>query len=50
MFETSIPRNIRLAEAPSHGLPVLMYDKTSRGAAAYLELAEEMISKEQLSK
>ena len=50
VFETSIPRNIRLAEAPSHGLPVLMYDKTSRGAAAYLELAEEMISKEQLSK
>ena len=37
-----IPRNVRLAEAPSHGVPVLAYDRTSRGAVAYLALAGEM--------
>ena len=42
VYGTVIPRNIRLAEAPSHGLPVLNYDKTSRGAVAYLALAGEM--------
>jgi chromosome partitioning protein len=46
VFRTCIPRNIRLAEAPSHGMPVLMYDKTSRGAMAYLALAGELIRKE----
>ncbi len=46
VFRTCIPRNIRLAEAPSHGLPVLMYDKSSRGAVAYIALAGEMIRKE----
>ena len=46
LYNTSIPRNIRLAEAPSHGLPVLMYDKRSHGALAYLALAAEMIRKE----
>lgn len=46
VFRTSIPRNIRLAEAPSHGLPVLSYDKSSRGAVAYIALAGEMIRKE----
>ncbi|MGZ8097184.1 MAG: ParA family protein [Methylosarcina sp.] len=46
VFRTCIPRNIRLAEAPSHGLPVLSYDKTSRGAVAYLALAGELIRKE----
>ncbi len=46
VFMTCIPRNIRLAEAPSHGLPVLSYDKSSRGAQAYISLAEEMIKKE----
>ena len=46
LYNTSIPRNIRLAEAPSHGLPVLMYDKRSSGALAYLALAAEMIRKE----
>ena len=45
VYDTVIPRNIRLAEAPSYGLPVLMYDKSSRGAIAYLELAEEIIEK-----
>ncbi len=42
VYGTVIPRNVRLAEAPSHGLPVLMYDKASRGAVAYLALAGEM--------
>jgi len=47
VFRTCVPRNIRLAEAPSHGLPVLSYDKSSRGAIAYVALADEMIKKEQ---
>ncbi|MGB0845417.1 MAG: ParA family protein [Thiolinea sp.] len=46
LYTTSIPRNIRLAEAPSHGLPVLSYDKNSRGALAYLALAAEMLRKD----
>ncbi len=46
LYNTSIPRNIRLAEAPSHGLPVLSYDKHSRGALAYLAMAAEMIRKD----
>ena len=50
VYSTVIPRNIRLAEAPSYGLPALVYDKSSRGAQAYLELAKEIISKNQLVK
>lgn len=46
LYNTSIPRNVRLAEAPSHGLPVLVYDKKSRGALAYLAMAAEMIRKD----
>jgi chromosome partitioning protein len=46
VFETVIPRNVRLAEAPSYGLPVLLYDKASRGALAYLSLAGELLRKE----
>lgn len=46
VFRTCIPRNIRLAEAPSHGVPVLTYDKASRGAKAYMTLANEIIKKE----
>ncbi|HEC04758.1 MAG TPA: ParA family protein, partial [Thiothrix sp.] len=46
LYNTSIPRNVRLAEAPSHGLPVLSYDKHSRGALAYLAMAAEMIRKD----
>jgi chromosome partitioning protein len=42
LLRTVIPRNIRLAEAPSHGLPVMFYDKTSTGALAYLSLAGEI--------
>ena len=45
VFAAVIPRNVRLAEAPSHGLPVIAYDRTSRGAAAYLAVAEEYIRK-----
>jgi chromosome partitioning protein len=43
VFQTVIPRNVRLSEAPSHGLPVLMYDIVSTGATAYLALAKEII-------
>ena len=45
VFNTVIPRNVRLAEAPSHGLPALVYDRNSRGAAAYLALAAELLHK-----
>ncbi len=45
VFSTVIPRNIRLAEAPSHGIPVTTYDKFSRGAKAYKAMAEEIRSK-----
>jgi chromosome partitioning protein len=47
VFKTVIPRNIRLAEAPSHGKPVLLYDVKSKGAECYLELAKEIIQNEQ---
>ncbi len=43
IYETQIPRNIRLAEAPSHGIPINLYDVKSAGAEAYLKLAEEVI-------
>lgn len=42
VFRTMIPRNVRVAEAPSHGLPVMLYDRTSRGAISYMALASEM--------
>jgi chromosome partitioning protein len=45
VFETIIPRNVRLGEAPSHGLPAVIYDGKSRGAAAYVALAQEMIAR-----
>jgi chromosome partitioning protein len=45
MFSTTIPRNIRVAEAPSHGLPVATYDPRSRGAEAYRELARELLER-----
>lgn len=50
VFRTCVPRNIRLAEAPSHGLPVLLYDKASRGALAYIALAGELTRKHQKMK
>jgi hypothetical protein len=49
VFRTVIPRNIRLAEAPSFGKPALFHDKESRGALAYLALAGEMIRREEES-
>jgi chromosome partitioning protein len=45
LFATTIPRNVRLAEAPSHGKPVLLYDPKSRGADSYIQLAKEIIPK-----
>ena len=45
MCHTAIPRNVRLAEAPSHGKPALVYDPRSRGAEAYLALAEEVMKR-----
>jgi chromosome partitioning protein len=46
LYRTIIPRNVRLAEAPSHGLPALRYDKNSRGALAYLALAGEYLRRQ----
>ena len=47
VYETRIPRNVRLSEAPSHGKPILLYDAHSRGALAYLRLAEELLRRHQ---
>jgi chromosome partitioning protein len=44
VFRTVIPRNVRLSESPSHGLPIILYDIKSRGAVSYMELANEIIS------
>src|SRR5665647_35913 len=46
VYRTVIPRNVRLAEAPSYGLPALKFDRNSKGAQAYLELAGEMLGRE----
>ena len=45
IYKTIIPRNVRLAEAPSHGLPINLYDSKSAGAEAYRELAQEVLHK-----
>jgi chromosome partitioning protein len=45
LFKTVIPRNIRLAEAPSHGLPISDYDKWSKGARSYKALAKEVMAR-----
>ena len=47
LFRTVIPRNVRLAEAPSHGKPVALYDPRSRGTEAYFELAGEFMARNQ---
>jgi len=47
VYRTVIPRNVRLAEAPSHGVPALKYDQSSKGAQAYLALAGEMLNRRQ---
>ena len=49
VYRTIIPRNVRLAEAPSHGLPILKYDKSCSGALAYLALAGEMLRRENIA-
>jgi chromosome partitioning protein len=48
VYQTVIPRNVRLAEAPSHGVPVMCYDKRSQGAVAYLALAGELIRRQEV--
>jgi chromosome partitioning protein len=48
LFQTVIPRNIRLAEAPSHGRPVALYDPRSRGTEAYFELATELLARNEM--
>jgi chromosome partitioning protein len=48
VYRTIVPRNVRVAEAPSHGLPVILYDRGSRGAIAYLGLAGEMLRRERM--
>jgi chromosome partitioning protein len=50
VFDTVIPRSIRLAEAPSHGKPILLYDVRSRGAESYIKLAKEILKNEQLAR
>ena len=45
VFETVVPRNVRLSEAPSHGLPALIYDLRCAGSEAYLRLARELIGR-----
>jgi len=50
LYKTVIPRNVRLAEAPSHGLPILSYDRGSRGSRAYVELARELLRRHDKSK
>ena len=47
LFNTVIPRNVRLAEAPSHGRPILHYDARSKGSESYLSLAQELLSRSQ---
>ena len=46
MYQTIIPRNVRLSEAPSHGQPVIDYDAKSKGAQVYMELANEVLEDE----
>lgn len=49
-FKTIIPRNVKLSECPSHGKPIIIYDITSKGSEAYLNVAKEVILKEKLEK
>jgi len=47
VYSTVIPRNVRLSEAPSHGLPVLIYDKSCSGSKSYFNLTEEFLNKQE---
>jgi chromosome partitioning protein len=46
VYKTTIPRNVRLSEAPSYGEPIIYFDKNSKGAIAYTEFAEEFLSQQ----
>ncbi|OPY78123.1 MAG: Sporulation initiation inhibitor protein Soj [Syntrophus sp. PtaU1.Bin005] len=48
VFNTVIPRNVRLSESPSHGLPIIYYDIKSRGAVSYMELAQEVLNSKRI--
>ena len=48
VYHTIIPRNVRLSEAPSHGMPVLTYDKTCPGSKSYFSFTDEFINQEQI--
>ena len=48
VYQTVIPRNVRLSEAPSHGIPVLIYDKTCSGSKSYLSFTEEFLKQENI--
>ena len=50
VFETVIPRSVRLAEAPSFGKPVIAYDVRSKGAESYIKLAKELMANEQAAR
>ena len=48
VYQTVIPRNVRLSEAPSHGIPILIYDKFSSGSKAYINFSEEFLKQESI--
>ena len=48
VYHTVIPRNVRLSEAPSHGIPILVYDKTCSGSISYSDFAEEFLKQENI--
>jgi chromosome partitioning protein len=48
VYKTVVPRNVRLSEAPSHGVPVLIYDKTCPGSKSYFSFTEEFLNQEKL--
>ena len=48
VYKTTIPRNVRVSEAPSHGKPAILYDVNSSGSVAYIELAREILEKQGL--
>ncbi|OTG86078.1 cobalamin biosynthesis protein CobQ [Acinetobacter sp. ANC 4558] len=50
LYDTVVPRNVRLAEAPAHGLPIIYFEKSSKGAVAYLNLAAEILKKSKVKK
>jgi len=49
VYNVVVPRNVRLSEAPSHGIPVIAYDRNSRGAQTYIELGKEFIKRNKAS-